>query len=87
MNKAENVLLTIVIPVFNEEATLGALYQKIAEVMNSMSSTEYEIIFIDDGSTDDSWQQICQVHSRAPKQVRGFKFRKSICTSFGVCGV
>ena len=71
MNKAENVLLTIVIPVFNEEATLGALYQKIAEVMNSMSSTEYEIIFIDDGSTDDSWQQICQVHSRAPKQVRG----------------
>ena len=77
MNKAENVLLTIVIPVFNEEATLGALYQKIAEVMNSMSSTEYEIIFIDDGSTDDSWQQICQVHSRAPKQVRGFKFRKN----------
>jgi glycosyltransferase involved in cell wall biosynthesis len=77
MNKAENVLLTIVIPVLNEEATLGALYQKIAEVMNSMSSTEYEIIFIDDGSTDDSWQQICQVHSRAPKQVRGFKFRKN----------
>jgi glycosyltransferase involved in cell wall biosynthesis len=77
MAETENLSLTFVIPVFNEEATLEPLYRKIVEVVDSMASTIYEIIFIDDGSTDNSWQQICLLHFQAKNIVRGFRFRKN----------
>jgi len=84
MTKVKNVSLSFVIPVFNEQESLQALYQKIVEVMDSISVKEYEIIFIDDGSIDNSWQQICQLHSQEKKKVRGFKLRRNFGKASGL---
>jgi glycosyltransferase involved in cell wall biosynthesis len=45
--------LSIIIPIFNEEPNIGPLHEKLTSTLAEMGS-EYEIIFVDDGSTDDS---------------------------------
>ncbi len=49
--------LSILIPLLNEEESLKELYSWIIKVMQS-NNYSYEIIFVDDGSTDDSWNII-----------------------------
>lgn len=56
MNKKR--LLSIVVPVFNEIEVLDAFYGRIKKVIDSMDSIFYEIIFIDDGSKDGSYQKL-----------------------------
>ena len=65
--------ISVVIPLLNEEESLQELYHWIAKVMQS-NSYEYEVIFIDDGSTDSSWNVIEQLSSQY-KQVKGIKFQ------------
>lgn len=48
-----SITFSIVIPLFNEEQTIDALYKRLTSVMTTMGS-DYEIIFVDDGSTDQS---------------------------------
>src|SRR5690554_5870465 len=67
--------LSIVVPLLNEEESLNELYSWIAQVMRS-NSFSYEIIFIDDGSTDDSWKIIQQL-SLEDKQVKGIRFNRN----------
>ncbi|MCP4601485.1 MAG: glycosyltransferase family 2 protein [Proteobacteria bacterium] len=50
---AENGTISIVLPVFNEEETLPILHEKITEAMEPLSY-EYEVIYVDDGSNDES---------------------------------
>jgi len=47
--------LSIVIPVYNEEKNLKILYKELEEVLKNLGKT-YEIIFIDDGSEDKSFE-------------------------------
>ena len=49
--------LSIIIPLFNEDESLPELTDWITKVMDGESYT-YEIIFVNDGSTDDSWKVI-----------------------------
>ena len=49
--------ISVVIPLLNEQESLKELYDWIAKVMQS-NHFSYEIIFIDDGSTDESWETI-----------------------------
>ncbi len=67
--------LSIVIPLLNEEESLRELYLWIAEVMQS-NGYSYEILFIDDGSTDGSWEIIRELNSDHP-EVRGIRFLKN----------
>jgi glycosyltransferase involved in cell wall biosynthesis len=53
LNKPE---ISFVIPVFNEEETLRTLYEQVCGVMEKQSDLSFEIIFINDGSTDGSWK-------------------------------
>lgn len=48
----ENKLISILIPSYNEEKNIGLIYEKIREVLALVWNYRYEIIFIDDGSTD-----------------------------------
>lgn len=67
--------ISIVIPLLNEEESLNELYHWIAEVMQS-NGFLYELIFIDDGSTDNSWKIIGDLAAKDP-QVRAIRFLKN----------
>ncbi|NNC70044.1 MAG: glycosyltransferase [Flavobacteriaceae bacterium] len=67
--------ISVVIPLLNEEESLQELYDWIARVMQS-NQFLYEVIFIDDGSTDHSWQRIEQL-AQKDKHVKGIKFQKN----------
>jgi glycosyltransferase involved in cell wall biosynthesis len=67
--------VSIVIPLFNEAESLPELYEWIARVMKE-NGFEYEIIFISDGSTDDSWAIIEDLRKRSDC-VHGIKFRRN----------
>lgn len=67
--------LSIVIPLLNEEESLTELHQWIVQVMQTKQFS-YEILFIDDGSTDKSWQVINQLAEKNPN-VKGLKFLRN----------
>lgn len=67
--------LSIVIPLLNEQESLPELYNWIKKVMTSHNFS-YEIWFIDDGSTDDSWQ-IIENLSQQDNNVKGIRFFKN----------
>jgi glycosyltransferase involved in cell wall biosynthesis len=67
--------LSAVIPVYNEEESLAALYEEIRQVMSD-ADHNYEIIFVDDGSTDGSWDVI-RCLAEADESVEGIRFRRN----------
>ncbi len=67
--------LSIVIPLLNEQESLPELHQWIAKVMLE-NNFSYEILFIDDGSTDNSWQTIEQL-SQKDENVKGIRFLRN----------
>ena len=67
--------ISVVIPLLNEKESLKELHDWIANVMQS-NRFSYEIIFIDDGSTDDSWKTIKQLYSQNTN-VKGIRFLKN----------
>ncbi len=74
--KQDNPLdISIIIPLLNEEESLHELYEWIASVMQS-NSLLYELIFIDDGSSDNSWEIISYL-SRENSAVKGLRFQQN----------
>lgn len=67
--------ISLVIPLLNEEESLTELYDWIIRVVNE-KGLSYEIIFVDDGSTDKSWQ-IIEGLSAKDEHVKGLKFRRN----------
>ena len=67
--------ISVVIPLLNEEESLQELHDWIAKVMQS-NQFLYELIFIDDGSTDTSWQVIEKLSSKN-KSVKGIRFQRN----------
>lgn len=66
---------SIIIPVYNEDESLPELSAWIKRVMNEHHYT-YEVIMIDDGSTDKSWDVISQLHKENPFN-KGIRFRRN----------
>ena len=71
----KNMDISVVIPLYNEEESIGELFEWIERVMQQHGFT-YEVIFISDGSTDRSWPIIEELHQRSP-HVKGIKFRRN----------
>jgi glycosyltransferase involved in cell wall biosynthesis len=67
--------LSIVIPLFNEDESLPELAAWIERVVNE-NKLSYEIIFVDDGSTDRSWEVIRQLRQGNP-HIKGIKFQRN----------
>ncbi len=67
--------LTILIPLLNEKESLPELHQWIVKVMTA-NNYSYEILFVDDGSTDESWQIIEEL-SNENKAVKGIRFQRN----------
>lgn len=70
--------LSFVIPVFDEEATLETLVERIHAAVSTLPSvSRHEIVFVDDGSRDSSWQQIRSLHERDSQHIKGIRFRRN----------
>lgn len=67
--------LSIVIPLLNEQDSLEELFQRIKSVC-TQHGFEFEVIFVDDGSTDDSWKVIEYLSEMNP-EVKAVRFRKN----------
>ena len=67
--------ISVVIPLLNEEESIKELYLWITKVMQANSFT-YEVIFIDDGSTDTSWSIIDSLHKQHP-QIKAIQFLRN----------
>ena len=68
--------ISVVIPLYNEEESLPELYAWIERVM-AANGFSYEVIFVDDGSTDGSWKVINELSAKHPEHVRGASFRRN----------
>lgn len=73
---------SIVIPAYNEEGNIPELYKRLTAVMERLCSEEgfttdnYEIIMVNDGSNDNSWRLIKELHSKDPR-VKGISLSKN----------
>jgi glycosyltransferase involved in cell wall biosynthesis len=67
--------LSIVVPLYDEEESLERLYDRLKEALEKLAET-YEIIFIDDGSKDQTWSIIERLQKKDAK-LRGIKFRRN----------
>ena len=67
--------ISVIIPLYNEDESIPELKDWITRVMNE-NSFSYEIIMVDDGSTDLSWQKIEEMSAQDP-HVKGIKFRRN----------
>ena len=68
--------ISVVIPLYNEEESIPELYEWIERVMKE-NGFSYEVIFINDGSTDRSWEIISELNQKNPNVVKGIKFRRN----------
>ena len=75
--------LSIIIPLFNEEESLEELNEAIEKVVSNMD-IDYEVIYIDDGSTDNSWNIITNLSEKSSK-LKGIKFLRNFGKSQALC--
>ena len=67
--------ISVVIPLYNEDESLPELYDWIERVM-AQNAFSFEVIFVNDGSTDHSWDVITELAARS-EHVKGIKFRRN----------
>ncbi|MFT4603047.1 MAG: glycosyltransferase involved in cell wall biosynthesis, partial [Arenicella sp.] len=75
MEENKNIQISVVVPLFNEDESLPELHSWIVKVMNA-NSFSYEILFVNDGSTDKSWEVIESLSAK-DSCVRGIKFQRN----------
>jgi len=68
--------LSVVVPLYNEEESLPELFQAIAGVMKRMGKS-FEVVFVDDGSTDHSFKVLKELHAAHSKEVKVIRFRRN----------
>lgn len=52
----QEVLLSVIVPVYNEEEVLPIFHHRLSQVLSAISHEMFEIIYVNDGSTDNSWE-------------------------------
>ncbi|MEG1564274.1 MAG: glycosyltransferase family 2 protein [Bacteroides sp.] len=68
--------ISVIVPLYNEEESIPELYAWIERVMKA-NHFSYEVIFVNDGSTDRSWESIQELKSHAGDAIKGIKFRRN----------
>jgi len=82
MDKNDCPDISVLIPLYNEEESLPELYNKLTDVFSKIKKS-YELIFIDDGSSDNSYQVLEDIY-RKDRRIRVFQFRKNYGKSAGL---
>jgi glycosyltransferase involved in cell wall biosynthesis len=75
LQSREGRSISVVTPVYNGEASIGELCRRLAEVLPQISA-QHEIILVNDGSPDRSWEMISELSSRSPA-VRGLNLMRN----------
>lgn len=75
ISKQRNTL-TIIIPVFNEEDNILPICQALTTILEKEEIT-FDLLFVDDGSLDNTWDNISKAQSLYPEKIRGLKFTKN----------
>lgn len=68
-------MISIVVPVLNSEKSIAELHNRLMKIMQNINQ-EYEILFIDDGSSDNSWAEIENI-SKKHEKVKGYRLSKN----------
>ncbi len=68
-------MLSVILPSYNEEGSVPAAAETIAEIL-SAEKIPYELVFVDDGSKDRTWEMILRAHQKNPA-VRGVSFSRN----------
>jgi len=76
MDKLQSLSLSVVIPTFNEEGNIDKLIDELSITLKEIHVSEYEVIFVDDGSTDQSLHKIKQ-HSKSDSRIKYISFSKN----------
>jgi len=74
-DKNSNPCLSVVVPVFNEEGNIGYFVERTLLVLRSMSLT-FELILVDDGSDDKTWEQIVELQRSTPELI-GYRLSRN----------
>jgi dolichol-phosphate mannosyltransferase len=74
--KSMSSLISIVLPVFNEQENIPIIYQELLLALEELPNYTYEIIFVDDGSKDLSWQALTDI-ARLDPRVKGICFSRN----------
>src|SRR5947209_12022847 len=75
---SQDIAISVVVPVMNEEQNVRPLYEKLSAQLNALGQN-YEVIFVDDGSTDKTFAELKTLHDDHPSRVRVVRF----CRNFG----
>lgn len=81
--------ITVVIPIYDEQENIPELYRRLLDVLNNLCDGEgfgqngFEIIFVDDGSKDNSWDLIRQLHSK-DNRLKGLRFSRNFGHHFAI---
>ncbi|MBU1022980.1 glycosyltransferase family 2 protein [bacterium] len=75
-SKKENIHVSVIIPALNEAESIPSLYKHLKKVLDEVTPDKYEIIFIDDGSTDDTFKIMKELHA-LDKKVSIYSHRKN----------
>src|SRR4029077_3845080 len=80
-------LISVVTPVFNEVEVIGLFYDRVQQAMDRLDSMSYELIFVDDGSTDGSHEKLVALaNAKADTKIIKFsrKFGHQIAITAGI---
>lgn len=70
------VAISVVVPVMNEQQNIHLLYEKLSTQLDLIGQ-RYEVIFVDDGSTDNTFKELKKLHTDHPGIVRVIRFRRN----------
>src|SRR6266404_6147063 len=73
---SQDIAISVVVPVMNEEQNVRPLYEKLSAQLNALGQN-YEVIFVDDGSTDKTFAELKTLHDDHPGIVRVVRFRRN----------
>lgn len=82
-SKKRNYKVSIILPIYNEEHNIPLVYTELNKILNSLKDCSYEIIFVNDGSRDASWQKITEL-AQHDTHVKALTFSRNFGHQMGL---
>lgn len=75
-NQSKGLIISVVVPLYNEEESIPELALELERELSKIAQDKYEVIFVDDGSTDNSFEEIKKVNARN-NRFKAIRFRRN----------